>query len=150
MFDHANQPLYLQRSWTQTLCEASGFFKCTKQAGPAQRSLMFSQAQATGTVWSAKPAPSNKAASMAETQGSTLPRAENHHLLYQREFLHPAVPRDMAAEDYMPSSAQLLPTGVILSSLSQPTGEAKTREALARLEGEHAKLTLEATHSSNT
>lgn len=42
---------------------------------------------------------------MAETQGSTLPTAENHHPPYQGDLLHPAVPRDLAAEDYMPSSA---------------------------------------------
>lgn len=87
---------------------------------------------------------------MAETQGSALPRAETHHPLHQGDFLHPVVHRDLAAEDYMPSSAQLLPTRVILSSPSQPTGETKTREAQARLEGKHAKLTLKAMHSSNT
>jgi len=74
-------------------------------------------------------------------QGSTLHIAKNHHLPHQRAFLRPAVPRDLAADDYMPSSAQLLPTGVILSSPSQLTGEAKTREAQARSEGKHAKLT---------
>lgn len=85
--------------------------------------LWCSQAWAIGTVWGAKPAPSNKAVSMAETQGSTLPRAVNHHPPHWGDFLHPTVPRDLAAD--MPSSAQLLLTGVVLSSPSQPTGEAK-------------------------
>lgn len=34
---------------------------------------MLSQASATGTVWGARPAPSNKALSMAKTQGSPPP-----------------------------------------------------------------------------
>lgn len=116
-----------------------------------KRSLMFSQARTIGTVWSAKPAPSNKAVSMAKVQGSTLPRAENHHPPHQGGFLHPAVARDLAAEDYMPSSAQLLLSGVILSSVSQHIGEAKTKETQVRLEGKHWQaLTPKATHSSNT
>lgn len=49
------------------LCEASGFFKCTYQAGPT--SLAFSQAWATGSLWGAKPTPSNKAVSTAVSLG---------------------------------------------------------------------------------
>lgn len=103
-FNHANQLLYLPHSWTQALCEAAGFFKRTNQAGPAKSSGIF----LSMSHWNClgyKTNPSNKAVFIAETQGSTLPGAENHHSPHQRDFLHPAVPRDLAAEDYMPSSA---------------------------------------------
>lgn len=101
-------------------------FQITNQAGSAQGSLMLSQASATGTVWGARPAPSNKAFSMAETQGSP-----------------PRPPHCAKGPGNRTLRAQLCLAAPYRGNIFpfQVTGEAKTREAQARLTGKHTKLT---------
>lgn len=87
---------------------------------------MLSQASATGTVWGARPVPSNKALSIAETQGSP-PHLSHCAKGPGSRTRHAQL--SLAA----PYRGNIFPF--------QVTGEAKIREAQARLTGKHTKLT---------
>lgn len=102
------------------------FFKLLIKLGQHKDLWCFLKQSATGTVWGVKSVPSNKALSMAETQGSPRPS-----------------PQCAKGFGSRTSHAQLSPAAPYRGNIFpfQVIGEAKTRGAHTRLTGMHTKLT---------
>lgn len=116
----ANQHSYLQHSWTKILCEASNFFKLhTHQVDSAKHQQL---ARSEGC----KTSPLQQGSLHGRNTGILSPSTPLSQGIWQQNTTCPA-------QSPAPCRGNTLPF--------QVTGDAKTREAQARLAGKHTKPT---------